>query len=156
MVSPWQKIKKAFWDFQKGPHPGVKAYTKKQQAARKGPTLIPIFTQPAQPLAAKPAVKRPHRDIPKKFEPNKLLQPEVLPKKDIPQKKPSVPKGKPKKDQPTEWENKGKPSWNEVLNDPALRVEEVAKKPPKRNKLFYPSQVSDKQKHLLLNPVKNP
>ena len=56
MVSPWQKIKKAFWDFQKGPHPNVKAYTKKKQAARKGPTLIPVFTQPAKPLAAKELV----------------------------------------------------------------------------------------------------
>ena len=44
-----------------------------------------------------------------------------------------------------------------MLNDPALRVEEVAKKPPKRNKLFYPSQVTDKQKHLLfMNPGEKP
>ena len=82
MTSTWEKIKKAFRDFQKGPYPGVKAYTKKKQAARKGPTLIPIFTQPAQKLPTQPAVKRPHRDVPKKFKPNKLLQPEVLPKKD--------------------------------------------------------------------------
>ena len=144
----WDQFKSSFWKFQAGPHPGAKPYSKKKQAPRKGPVFIPTFAQQMKPLPAKPAVHRPKREIPKKFEPNKLLQPEVLPKKDIPKKKPRVPKGKVKIDKPAEWENKGKPSWNEVLNDPALRVEEIAEKPAKRNKLFYPSQITVKQRSL--------
>jgi len=146
--SIWDQIKDSFWKFQSGPYPGVKPYTKKKQTASKGKPFIPIF-RTAEP-------KKPY-EIPDRFKPNKLLQSEVIEKKDIPKQKPKIPKWKPKKDQTAEWENKGKASWNDVLNDPSLRVEEVAKKPSKRNKLFYPSQIGDKQKHLLfMNPGEKP
>ena len=149
----WEQIKGALWEFQAGPNPKAKAFSKKKQTASVAPTFMPVF-QPQQP--PKPR-KRVYQTVPKKFEKNKLLEPEVLPKTQIPKKKPKVPRGKPKKDKIAEWENKGKPSWNDVLNDPALRVEEVVKKPPKRNKLFYPSQVTEKQRHLLfMNPGEIP
>ena len=151
MVSAWQQIKNALWQIQAGPYPGKKPYSKKAEPARQAPTF---FAQPARPATER---KPTDRQVAKKFEKNKLLQPEVLPKNKIPKKKPKVPKGKPKKDKTAEWENKGKPSWNDVLDDPALRVEEAAKKPPKRNKLFYPSQITDKQRHLLfMNPGEKP
>ena len=142
----WDQIKNALWEFQAGPNPKAKAFSKKKEPARKGPAFIPVF----QPQQAPPAPrKRVYETVPKKFKENKLLQPGVLPKKEIPKKKPKVPKGKKQKDQTADWENKGKANWNQVLNDPALRVEEIVKKPPKRNKLFYPSQIGEKQRHLL-------
>ena len=152
--SLWQQIKNALWEFQAGPNPKAKAFSKKKEPASKGPAFIPIF----QPQKAPPAPRqRVYETVPKKFKENKLLQPSVLPKEDIPKQKPKVPKGKPKKDQPADWENKGKANWNEVLNDPALRIEEIVKKPAKRNKLFYPSQIGEKQRHLLfMNPGEIP
>ena len=78
--SLWQQIKNALWEFQAGPNPKAKAFSKKKEPASKGPAFIPIF----QPLKAPPAPRqRVYETVPKKFKENKLLQPSVLPKEDI-------------------------------------------------------------------------
>ena len=77
--SLWQQIKNALWEFQAGPNPKAKAFSKKKQTPGKTRAFVPILQQPT--VKPEPR-KRIRSTVPKKFKENKLLQPGVLPKKE--------------------------------------------------------------------------